>query len=814
MSSRPNSGRRALAVISGVLVAASSLLWAGAPVHAAPVAPVIDIGASTVGDDTVQLAWDQVAGDDDTAIYTAVAIGTNPVRSCQVTDDTTSDPVSCVITGLVNGTAYSFQVSVTSSSGSATSTITGTLTPRAIPTAPSISTVTEGNARLYVAWTAPTDWGGSTSGATYSVLINDDTTNCNAVAFGTNSCIVTQRGPSASALVNNTAYTIKVAATNGQSLTSSPSTGVAATPGANKGLPSTPSTPLATLTGAAGSKAIEVAFIPAAVEPTGFPVANFTATCTSSDGGSGPLTATGTSSPLSVSGLTAGKTYSCMVKATNANGDSVGSGASNAVVVNDSNTLGAPTSPSASGGAGQATVSWTPPSPATGLTGYQVRYQSTAPGSTWSLPISTGSTTASYVVTGLSAGNYTFQVRSVSSAGASAWSAATAATTVTAGAIGVPTAVAGVAGTGQVALSWTAPTSGSTPTGYEVRYSSNNGTSWSTPEATGSTGTTFTVTGLTNGTSYIFGVRVVAGGSTGNWSANSAAVTPGAPGTPGTPSGSAASEQVVLTWTAPAVATGTPVPTGYQVRYSSNGGTTWTESTAVNTTALTQTVTGLTNGSTYVFAVRALNGTAQGAWSSTSTAVVLGPPAAPTSVAGTAGNASVALTWTAPAGSPVATGYDVRYSSNNGSTWTVAPAATGTATSRQVTGLTNGSTYVFQVRALNGTFSGAWSESSAQITPEGDVVLSIDLTRANRNPAGLIVVRGETTGLEEGDKINIRVRVYNPKAEAYRKARTVATVEVNRLGRFRYTFENSKRLLVIATIPGEASSESVEVPRA
>ena len=67
--------------------------------------------------------------------------------------------------------------------------------------------------------------------------------------------------------------------------------------------------------------------------------------------------------------------------------------------------------------------------------------------------------------------------------------------------------------------------------------------------------------------------------------------------------------QLAVTWVAPASTGGSPI-TEYVVKYSSNGGASWTRffpSSGLPITALSCTVTGLTNGTPYVIKVIAQN---------------------------------------------------------------------------------------------------------------------------------------------------------------------------------------------------------------
>ncbi len=138
-------------------------------------------------------------------------------------------------------------------------------------------------------------------------------------------------------------------------------------------------------------------------------------------------------------------------------------------------------------------------------------------------------------------------------------------------------------------------------------------------------------------------------------------------------------------------------------------------------TATSYTVTGLTNGTAYVFRVAAANAVGTGPWSATSPAYTphATVPGLATGVVGSnATSTSIDVSWTAPydGGSPILQ-YAVRRSSDGGATW--APGYTYVSgspapTSVTVTGLTPGTSYVFQVAVRNAVgWAGVWSASSA-----------------------------------------------------------------------------------------------------
>jgi Concanavalin A-like lectin/glucanases superfamily/Fibronectin type III domain len=90
-------------------------------------------------------------------------------------------------------------------------------------------------------------------------------------------------------------------------------------------------------------------------------------------------------------------------------------------------------------------------------------------------------------------------------------------------------------------------------------------------------------------------------------------------------------------------------------------------------------------------------------------------PSAPTSVTATAGSAQATVSWTAPSVAVPVTDYVVQYSSNSGSSWTTVSRSASTTASQIVTGLTNGTSYVFRVAAVNGIGTGSYSASSSSV---------------------------------------------------------------------------------------------------
>ena len=132
------------------------------------------------------------------------------------------------------------------------------------------------------------------------------------------------------------------------------------------------------------------------------------------------------------------------------------------------------------------------------------------------------------------------------------------------------------------------------------------------------------------------------------------------------------------------------------------------------------TVSGLTNGDTYTFTVTATNSDGAGPSSAPSNAVVPATvPGAPTIAAATAGDAQANVNFAAPGtdGGAAITSYTVTAAdsttpANGGET------ATGSGSPVTVSGLTNGDTYTFTVTATNDKGTGPASAVSTPVVPQ------------------------------------------------------------------------------------------------
>jgi fibronectin type 3 domain-containing protein/uncharacterized membrane protein YgdD (TMEM256/DUF423 family) len=673
-----DAAAKQVVIVNGVTKSSS---WTGqAPSSlTAPGAPTGARATRSTGKATV--SWVAPASDGGTAITRYTVTATPGTATC-----TTTGALTCTVTGLTNGTRYSFTVTATNAVGTGgASGPSNPVTPAGLPRAPTDVTATAGTLGSHLAtvgWAAAT--GNGTAVNRYTVTSAPGTFTCTTT--GALSCPVT-------GLSDDVAYTFTVTATS--DLGSSP----ASSPSAQVLLAGAPTRPTG-VSAARGNRAATVSWTAATTD--GSAVTGYKATSTP---GTHTCTAGGTTSSCTVSGLTNGVAYTFRVTATNGAGAGPASTTSTPVI--PATVPFAPTGARAVRGDHKALVSWTAATgDGTAVTGYKV---TSSPGTLTCT--TTGALSCSVV--GLTNGvGYAFTVKATNGVGTGAASKAST-KVIPATLPGAPVNLTVSGGDHQATVAWNPATdNGTTISGYTV--TSAPGTK--TCATTGSL--RCTVDSLTNGVAYTFTVTATNGVGTGPASKSSAGVTPA--GLPGAPTAAKAvrgtTRTVTVSWAA-ATTDGAAI-TDYSVVSSPAAG-------ACRTVALTCTVSGLVNGTSYTFSVKATNSVGTGAASAPSNAVVpAGPPPAPGTVVASAGPTSITLTWAAATdnGQPL-TGYEVLRGTASGSV-AMAPLAglAPTATSFTDTTAVPGTIYAYEVEASNDIGTGTASTPvRAEVDPPGDI---------------------------------------------------------------------------------------------
>ncbi|MBZ5491825.1 MAG: fibronectin type III domain-containing protein [Acidobacteriia bacterium] len=253
-----------------------------------PVAPSTPINVkATASDGQATVSWTELSGGGAVTSYTVHnSFASNGITVPDVIvappAGSTVPPTSALITGLINGVTYQFEVSAANDIGvSPFSLPSNSVTPHAItvPGAPTAVTANAGNAQAGVSWTAPADDGGSPiTSYTVTALVG-------GIATGTP---VTVAAPATSAVVagltNGTTYTFIVHATNG--IGSGPDSALSngVTPSVSAGLPD-----------------LSLAITGATSVPTG---SNVIYTLAVTNTGAGPAPAVVLSNTLPISGAT------------------------------------------------------------------------------------------------------------------------------------------------------------------------------------------------------------------------------------------------------------------------------------------------------------------------------------------------------------------------------------------------------------------------------------------------------------------------------------------------------------------------------
>ena len=350
----------------------------------------------------------------------------------------------------------------------------------------------------------------------------------------------------------------------------------------------------------------------------------------------------------------------------------------------------------------------------------------------WNDIADSGADTTSHLVTGLTNSiRYTFRIRAVNAIGASDPSDHVAATPPVARPARPTNFSAVQTGVGQVSLEWDESLYPLSVASYQ--FTKDDGVSWTDIPGSDYDTDSYTVTtGLSvRATPYIFAVQAVnnAGATASD---SQPVIIVDKPAVPDSFTAVAGDEQVWLGWRSPADFT----ISGYEYQQKTGGdfGNDWTSIPGSRSGTTFHIVTGLTNGTSYTFRVRAFNAAGgsdssgeQSATPATASSASVEPEgfsASQTSVG------QVELTWDPSSNPLTVTGYE--FTQNNGSTWTTISGSDHSTVSHTLNNLNTGN-YTFAIRAVNGPYVGD-SSGAQSLTVVAKLVALTGLTINDPEP--------------------------------------------------------------------------------
>jgi titin len=616
----------------------------------------------------------------------------------------TSGATQYVDLGLANGTTYSYIVAALNSGGEGGPSAPIQVMPVAAPGAPASLVAAAGNARITLTWSAVPQAVGyvvkrtSSPGGPYTIVARPTGSSCTDAP-----------------LVNGTTYYYLVSALN-PSGESPPSPQASSTPVA-------PPPPPLELVATAGNGRVMLGWKACAG------AANYRVMRSTTPGG--PYTAI--ASPLETSHadltVTNGTTYYYVVRAVNAGGKGAYSEQAQAMPVAPPSV---PAGFTATPGDAQVSLAWAASARATG---YCVKRASARSGPF--VPIAHPAGTSYSDTTALNGSLYCYSVSATNAGGESAPSEAIE--VCPAAPPPTPLDLRLSPANGQVALQWSAVP-------RAAHYAIRRGTTPGGPFATVATvpGTAYTDKGLANGSSYTY--SITAGNASGE-SAPSAPVSArpiGPPSAPTSLSAAPGNGRASLAWAASPGATQyvvkrALVPGGSLAPVSRTQETSWVDDA-------------LTNGSTYLFAVSAVNAGGESIDSLTAEVTPLAPPGVPSGLSAAPGNGQVALAWSH---SPRAAAYTVKRALTPNGPY--APIGQTPQFAYSDTGLANGTTYYYVVSARNdsGESLDSVQTQAMPVSPPG-APTELTATAGNRHVAlawtaisgasGYVVKRATTSG--------------------------------------------------------------------
>jgi titin len=649
-------------------------------------------------------------------------------------------------TGLTNGISYNYTIKAINSVGNSNNSTSVSSIPSTTPSAPIglISSVSDKQVSL--SWSAPPEGGSPITGYKiyldgFEIATTDSSTTYNNIN-----------------LINGRSYNYTVAAINNLGVGTKSSSVVA--------IPSTLPSPPTNLKATSGDSIVILSW-DSSLENGGSPITGYKIY-------NGDIEIDTTSSNISnykAINLTNGTTYNFSVSSVNASGKS----ARTSLVSTIPTTIpGQPRSLTTTRGNGRLNLSWVAPSNDGGstITGYKIFRDG--------VEIGTSNTTSYSDLNLINGRNYNFTIVAVNNNGSGTQSSISDTPATFPGA---PQNLIALKGNSQVRLSWNEPldNGGASVTSYKIY---RNGVEIDT-----TTSTSYTSTQLTNGTTYNFSVASVNLVGTSPQSSSVSATPLNIPSTVRNIKSTRGNSQLSMSWDPPLDDGGSTI-TLYKIY---RGGIQIATSVTPSYTR-----TGLANGTSYTFAIVAVNSEGNGSESSVSD--IPGRPYPPKNIQTSRGNRQITLSWTAPSDSGVAiTGYKIYI---DGSEIETIP---NTSTTYTATGLSGSTTYNFTVIAINGVGNG--DTSSVSSTPatipdapteltakEGNLQVTLSWKAPDYNGGSAIteykIYDGDTeistststsktvTGLSKGTQYNFTVAAVNDVGKGIRSSPMVSLTAV------------------------------------
>jgi hypothetical protein len=580
------------------------------------------------------------------------------------------------------------------------------------PDAPTSLAATRGNTQIGLSWTAPADDGDSAlTDYIVEYKLASEPTTWTTFADGTS----TTTSTTVTSLTNGLSYDFRVKAVNAIG-TSNASSTATKTPG----LPIAPDAP--TSVSAEGGNTQATITFTAPVDNGGASITSYTVTSSP-----GNLTASGASSPLTVTGLTNDTEYTFTVTATNSAGTSSASSASNAVTPS---TLG-----------NQLTDSFTG---TTINTDKWNEYDPTGAGGTSGKIQQNGTLTIADSYSGAWGQNALISQDIFDATSLEISATMTAGSAPLIGYGDYDFGLSGKkayllyltgAGTSILALSWDGASSSQTSCGnadagaavYKMKLISGGFEVYKGGVLMCTHNTAVVVNNKP-----IFLENSAAASTFDNIIVYGLAPIDTVPDAPTIGTATAGNASAVITFTAPASNGGNAI-TGYTVTSSPGGITASGASSPI-------TVTGLTNDVSYTFTVKATNSQGDSVASSASNSATPALPQAPGQVTGlvaTGFNKQVLLGWDAPSSGGTPTDYTVEYKLSSAGSWSTFNDGTSTALKAIVTGLTNASAYDFRITGVNDGNPGTASATVSATPDEIDNLAFVITGESNSGGVGL-----------------------------------------------------------------------------